>query len=125
MRIELDLITSVHPELPWKFDAEKSKINLEIGKVTTINYNVRNLSGKTNSGAAVFNYYPKYLGKYFNKINCFCYDLQTLKPGEEKQYSLVLFIDPKATKEIIAKKPKKVILQFTFFGKKEFKKIKN
>ena len=123
--IELDLITSVHPDLPWKFNVEKNKVNLEIGKVITINYNVKNLSKKTNSGVAAFSYYPKYLGKYFNKINCFCYDLQTLKPGEEKQYSLVLFVDPKATKEIIEKKPEKVILQFTFFSKNEFKKIKN
>ena len=60
-----------------------------------------------------------------NKLNCFCYDLQTLKPNEEREYSLALFIDPEATKDSKTRRVKDITIQFTFFDYKEYKKTEN
>ena len=52
------------------------------------------------------------LKDYMTKMNCFCYEKQTLKAGEKEKYALVLLVDPKVTKNI-----KEAIIQFVFFKK--------
>ena len=120
--INMRLITSVHPSLPWKFSAKEPNIKIKPGEVKTIEYIVENPSNKTTVGVATFQYYPKELGNYFTKLNCFCFDKQTLKAGENNKYSLVILIDPEVTKDSKTKDIKEVIMQFTFFDYEEFKK---
>ena len=120
--INVRLITSVHPSLPWKFSAKEPNLKIKPGEVKTIEYIVENPSNKTTFGVATFQYYPKELGNYFTKLNCFCFDKQTLKAGENNKYSLVILIDPEVTKDSKTKDIKEVIMQFTFFDYNEFKK---
>ena len=120
--INVRLITSVHPSLPWKFSAKEPYIKIKPGEVKTIEYIVENPSNKTTFGVATFQYHPKELGNYFTKLNCFCFDKQTLKAGENNKYSLVILIDPEVTKDSKTKDIKEVIMQFTFFDYDEFKK---
>ena len=120
--INIRLITTVHPSLPWKFSTNKPNIIIEPGEVKTIEYIVENPSNKTTFGVATFQYYPKELGNYFTKLNCFCFDKQTLKAGENNKYSLVILIDPEVTKDSKTKDIKEVIMQFTFFDYNKFKK---
>ena len=120
--INVRLITSVHPSLPWKFSAKEPNIKIKPGEVKTIEYIVENSSNKTTFGVATFQYHPKELGNYFTKLNCFCFDKQTLKAGENNKYSLVILIDPEVIKDSKTKDIKEVIMQFTFFDYDEFKK---
>ena len=120
--INVSLITSVHPSLPWKFSTKEPNIIIHPGKVKTIEYIVENPSNRTTFGVATFQYHPKELGNYFTKLNCFCFDKQTLKAGENNKYSLVILIDPEVTKDSKTKDIKEVIMQFTFFDYDEFKK---
>ena len=120
--INVRLITSVHPSLPWKFSAKEPNIKIKPGEVKTIEYIVENPSNKTTFGVATFQYHPKELGNYFTKLNCFCFDKQTLKAGENSKYSLVILIDPEVTKDSKTKDIKEVIMQFIFFDYDEFKK---
>ena len=120
--INVSLITSVHPSLPWKFSAKEPNIKIKPGEVKTIEYIVENPSDETTFGVATFQYHPKELGNYFTKLNCFCFDKQTLKAGENSKYSLVILIDPEVTKDSKTKDIKEVIMQFTFFDYEEFKK---
>ena len=110
--IKTKLITSVHKDLPFKFETEEENISIMPGEVKTINYTVKNLSDKNMSGLATFQVYPSELKDFITKMNCFCYEEQTLKGGEEERYSLVLLVDPKVTKNI-----KEAIIQFVFFKK--------
>ena len=120
--INVSLITSVHPSLPWKFSTKEPNIIIHPGKVKTIEYIVENPSNRTTFGVATFQYHPKELGNYFIKLNCFCFDKQTLKAGENSKYSLVILIDPEVTKDSKTKDIKEVIMQFIFFDYDEFKK---
>tara|TARA_B100001123_G_scaffold395017_1_gene476245 strand:- start:158 stop:604 length:447 start_codon:yes stop_codon:yes gene_type:complete len=110
--ISAKLITSVHKDLPFKFSTEEKNVLIVPGEVKTINYTVKNLSEKKVSGTATFQVYPNELKDFMTKMNCFCYEQQTLKGGEEEKYSLVLLVDPKVTKNI-----KEAIIQFVFFKK--------
>ena len=110
--IKVKLITSVHKDLPFKFETEEENITIVPGEVKTINYTVKNLSDKNMNGMATFQVYPCELKDFMTKMNCFCYEEQTLKGGEKEKYSLVLLVDPKVTKNI-----KEAIIQFVFFKK--------
>ena len=123
--ITINLLTNVHPDLPWNFKPLEPKISVRPGEVITIEYIVENLEDNKTTGIATFAYFPNQFGNYINKINCFCYDVRTLKPGEQDKYTLVFFIDPKVTKDSKTKNVKEVTIQFTFFDYKEYKENKS
>ena len=123
--ISINLLTSVHPKLSWNFKPVKSKIIVKPGEVTVIEYIVENLGDINTTGIATFAYFPNQFGNYVSKINCFCYDAQTLKPKQKDKFTLVLLIDPEVTKDSKTKDVKDVTIQFTFFDYKEYKKNKS
>ena len=120
--ITINLLTSVHPNLIWEFKAVKPKIFVKPGEVITVEYKVENLGNKETTGVATFAYFPNQYGAYISKINCFCYDAQTLKSKEKDKYSFVMFIDPEVTKDSKTKNVKEITIQFIFFDYKEYKK---
>ena len=120
--ISINLLTSVHPKLPWNFKPLISKIKIKPGEVTTVEYIVENLGNKETTGIATFVYFPNQFGNYISKINCFCYDAQTLKPNQKDKFTLILLIDPEVTKDSKTKNIKEATIQFTFFDYKEYKK---
>lgn len=110
--IKIKLITSVHKDLPFEFNSEENKLEIIPGEIKTINYSVQNISEKSMTGMATFQVYPSELKDYITKMNCFCYEEQTLKAGEKEKYALVLLVDPNVGKNI-----KEAIIQFIFFKK--------
>jgi len=120
--VTVNLLTSVHPNLSWSFKPLKPKLLIKPGDVTIVEYEVENLDNKESTGIATFQYFPKQYGTYINKINCFCYDAKTLKAKERDKYTIVMFIDPEATKDSKTKNVKEITIQFTFFDYREYKK---
>jgi len=123
--ISINLLTSVHPDLPWNFRPVEPKILVKPGEVTTVKYIVENLGNTETTGIATFVYFPNQFGKYISKINCFCYDAQTLKPKQKDKFTLILLIDPEVTKDSKTKGIKEATIQFTFFNYKDYKEKKS
>ncbi len=100
--------------LPWQFRPEKvtSKINLG-GRHIAI-YLARNTSNQPITGRATFNVVPEQAGKYFNKVQCFCFTEQTLQPGEEVRMPVVYFVDPKIIDDPDARNIEEITLSYTF-----------
>ena len=115
----------MHPKLSWSFHPAKPKILVKPGEVVTIEYEVENLSEEASTGIATFAYFPSEFGNYVNKINCFCYDAQNMKPNQKNKFVLVLLIDPEVTKDSKTKDIKEVTIQFTFFDYKDYKEKKS
>ena len=80
--------------LPWKFAPEKNQIEARLGDVVTVDYIVTNLVARETHGVAGYNVAPLNLGAYFQKINCFCFTDQTMKPGETRAMTVVFYVDP-------------------------------
>ena len=123
--ITINLLTNVHPDLPWNFKPLEPKISVRPGEVIVIEYLVENLEDNKTTGIATFAYFPNQFGNYINKINCFCYDAKTLKPKQKDKYTVVFLIDPKVTKDSKTKNVKEVTIQFTFFDYKEYNENKS
>ena len=98
--------------------------DLKPGEVHTVKFNVENPSNQTSSGSASFNVSPSSFGKYLNKIGCFCFEKQTLKPKEKQEFVLTFFLDPKVVDDNKTKDLSDVTLPFTFFASDFYEKDK-
>jgi cytochrome c oxidase assembly protein subunit 11 len=101
--------------LPWKFEPEKNQIQVKIGEVVTVYYTVTNESARTTTGQAAYNVAPLTVGKYFEKINCFCFTEQTMKPGETRQMPVVFYVDPSVLKDSDNDGLNTITLSYTFY----------
>ena len=101
--------------LPWKFEPEKTEIQVHIGEVTTVYYTVTNESARTTTGQAAYNVTPLTVGAYFEKINCFCFTEQTMKPGEKREMAVVFYVDPSIAKDHENDTLNTITLSYTFY----------
>ena len=108
----------------WRFYPEQNTLDLKPGEVHTVKFNVENPNKKASSGSASFNVSPSSFGKYLNKIGCFCFEKQTLKAGEKREFVLTFFLDPKVVDDNKTKNIADVTLSFTFFSSDYYKKDK-
>ena len=116
--------TNVHSTSDWIFYPEKNTIDLKPGEVHTVKFNVENPSNEVSSGSASFNVSPSPFGIYLNKIGCFCFEKQTLKPNEKQEFVLTFFLDPKVVDDNKTKNISDVTLSFTFFASDFYEKSK-
>jgi len=86
--------TDTAPDLPWEFKPEKREITMPIGRKSLINFKAENYTTTPVTGTAVYNVTPAKAGKYFRKIECFCFGEQLLNPGQKMDMPVVFFIDP-------------------------------
>ena len=113
MRIDFD--TNVSPKLPWKFAPENPSDLVAIGARDMAFFTATNTSDHAITGTATFNVSPAQAGKYFTKIQCFCFTQQTLKPGETARMPVIFFVDPKMLTDPDAVDIKTITLSYTFY----------
>jgi cytochrome c oxidase assembly protein subunit 11 len=101
--------------LPWKFEPEKPREIVTIGERELAFFTAKNLSAVPVTGRATFNVSPTQAGKYFTKIQCFCFTEQTLKPGEEVRMPVTFFVDPKFLTDEDANQISEITLSYTFY----------
>ena len=111
--------SNVAPGLPWKFEPEKTEIQLRIGEVTTVYYTVTNQSARTTAGQAAYNVAPLTVGSYFQKINCFCFTEQHLAPGEKREMAVVFYVDQAFAKDSENDGVNTITLSYTFYPVKD------
>jgi cytochrome c oxidase assembly protein subunit 11 len=106
---------NVHPGLPWRFEPEQNTVSVAPGAQTKIFYRATNLSARTIRAQAAYNVSPDQVGKYFKKIQCFCFTEQTLKPGQTVDMPVIFFVDPKFTKDDDTRQVHEITLSYTFY----------
>jgi len=114
-QISVRFDANTQPGLPWKFEPVQRVVRVAPGAKTQILYRAENLSDRTITGQAVFNVSPDQAGKYFNKIACFCFTEQTLKPHQKVDMPVVFFVDPKMLDDPDANTVSEITLSYTFY----------
>ena len=114
-KIAIRFDSNVAGGLPWKFEPEQTEIELRIGEVTTVYYNVINQSARTTTGQAAYNVTPLTIGAYFQKINCFCFTEQTMAPGEKREMPVVFYVDPSIADDHENDGLTTITLSYTFY----------
>jgi cytochrome c oxidase assembly protein subunit 11 len=95
---------------PWDFRPAQRSLEVHPGEMTTVMYEFRNLQNRTMAAQAIPSYAPQQSMAYFHKLECFCFNEYTLKPGESRQWPVVFVIDPKLPKDVAT-----ITLSYTFF----------
>jgi cytochrome c oxidase assembly protein subunit 11 len=114
-KISVRFDSNVAGGLPWKFEPEKTEIEVQIGQVVTVYYTVTNQSARETTGQAAYNVAPLTVGSYFEKINCFCFTEQTMAPGEKRQMPVVFYVDPSIAKDRDNDTLNTITLSYTFY----------
>ncbi|HZT26425.1 MAG TPA: cytochrome c oxidase assembly protein [Pseudolabrys sp.] len=107
--------SNVAPGLPWKFMPEQNEIKLHIGEVATVHYKVINEAAREITAQASYNVSPPTVGGYFDKINCFCFTQQTMKPGETREMTVVFYVDPAIANDRDQDVLNTITLSYTFY----------
>ena len=107
--------SNVAAGLPWKFQPEQNEIKVHIGEVTTVHYKVVNEAAREITAQASYNVSPPTIGAYFDKINCFCFTQQTMKPGETREMTVVFYVDPAIVKDHEQDDLNTITLSYTFY----------
>ena len=74
-----------------------------------------NHSAASVTARAVYNVTPAKIGIYFDKLQCFCFNNQTLGPGESVDMGVVFFVDPDLLNDPDTREVRAITLSYTMF----------
>ncbi len=114
-RITVAFDSNVAKGLPWKFRPEVRSETIEIGGRDMAFFTATNTAATATAGTATFNVQPAAAGKYFKKIQCFCFTQQTLKPGETQRMPVIFYVDPAILNDPDARDIETITLSYTFY----------
>lgn len=102
-------------DLPFAFTAEQTAQEVKIGETKLAFFKVRNTSNRAITARAIYNVVPEQAGPYFQKLQCFCFEDQTIAAGATVDMPVLYYIDPKYADDINTKGKPEVTLSYTFF----------
>jgi len=95
---------------PWRFKPHMNHIEVHPGELVHVEYDLVNLESRAMAGQAIPSYAPMQSGRYFQKLECFCFEQQVLQAGETRKFPVVFFIDPDLPRDV-----NQITLSYTFF----------
>jgi cytochrome c oxidase assembly protein subunit 11 len=113
MLVRFNATTS--PGLPWRFQPGEGSATVKLGEDRMAFYVGRNLGDRAVTGVATYNVTPEKVGRFFHKTQCFCFDEQTLTPGQEMQFPLSFWVDPAIASDPDTRDVREITLSYTFF----------
>jgi cytochrome c oxidase assembly protein subunit 11 len=113
MHVSFD--ANVDRALPWSFTPVDRVVEVKIGETGLAFFKASNNSDAPIKGTAVFNVVPELAGRYFTKIECFCFKEQTLAAGASVEMPVTFFVDPKIVEDEDTKNIDEITLSYTFY----------
>ena len=107
--ITVELDANTH-DLAWRFQPTVKYVTVHPGELKTVEYEIVNVRQAAVTGQAVPSYGPPRAGEYFHKLECFCFQQQTLAPGEVRRMPVTFVVDAKLPKDLNS-----IALSYTFF----------
>jgi cytochrome c oxidase assembly protein subunit 11 len=101
--------------LEWKFTPTQRSLKIHPGQSTLAFYTVENLTDKAITGVSTYNVTPQQVGQYFNKVQCFCFEEQRLRPREKIDMPVFFYIDPEYATDRRVDHINTITLSYTFF----------
>lgn len=105
----------VSARVPWRFTPLQSEIVILPGETALAFYLAENRCDEPITGIATYNIAPAKAAIYFNKVQCFCFDEQRLKPNEELDMPVFFYIDPEFADDPNMTDVSDITLSYTFF----------
>ena len=113
--ISIRFDSNIDRDVPWSFEPEKTTKVVKIGERYMAFFIAKNNSDKPVTGQASYNVEPEQTAPFFNKIQCFCFTEQTLKPHEEVRMPVTFYVDPAILNDPDARDITEITLSYTFY----------
>jgi cytochrome c oxidase assembly protein subunit 11 len=110
---------NVDHTLPWTFAPVQQTMDVKIGDTALAFFKASNNSASPVTGRAIFNVSPELAGRYFTKIECFCFKQQTLDAGQTVEMPVTFYVDPKFVEDEDTKDISEITLSYTFYRSDE------
>jgi cytochrome c oxidase assembly protein subunit 11 len=101
--------------MPWQFRPARNTVSVHPGETNLAFYEASNPTDRPITGTATFNVSPPSVGGYFVKIDCFCFQEQTLAPGESVRMPVTFYVDPAIDDDAETRGIRTITLSYTFF----------
>jgi cytochrome c oxidase assembly protein subunit 11 len=108
VRVQFD--GTVNSKLPWAFAPKQMEMDVHPGQQYEALYVARNLSRQSMVAKASPSIAPNNASGFFGKTECFCFTLQTLKPGEERLMPVRFIVNPSLPADVST-----ITLSYTFY----------
>jgi cytochrome c oxidase assembly protein subunit 11 len=106
---------NTQPNLPWRFEPVAPSVELRLGEEGVAFYQARNIADRPATGVSTYNVTPEVVGKYFHKTACFCFEEQTLAPGQQADMPLAFWVDPRIAEDPNTRGIRTITVSYTFF----------
>ena len=106
--------------MPWRFVPTQKSVRVRPGETTLAFFTARNKSTRDVTGVATYNVQPNKAGSHFNKVQCFCFEEQRLRAGEEVDMPVFFYLDPEFASDPAMADVNDIILSYTFFRSDDF-----
>ncbi|MBY0361907.1 MAG: cytochrome c oxidase assembly protein [Phreatobacter sp.] len=113
--VDIRFDSNIGAGLPWRFQVDTTRHAIKAGETHTMTYRVTNMADVPVTGMATYNVAPYETGRFFNKLECFCFTEQTLAPGESREFTVVYFVDPAIVDDPSARTANTITLSYTFY----------
>lgn len=110
--------SNVDPNMPWRFEPVQREVSVRLGEEKLIYFRATNRSQRSIVGTATYNVTPERTAGWFNKVQCFCFTEQLLKPGQSVDMPVVFFVDPDMDKDRRYADINTITLSYTFYEAK-------
>ncbi|QTN19492.1 cytochrome c oxidase assembly protein [Brevundimonas sp. AJA228-03] len=101
--------------LPMTFRAEQVTQRVRIGETGLAYFDVTNTSDQPILARAAYNVVPETTGAYFQKLQCFCFDDQTIAAGETLKFPVQYFVAPELATDAETRGVQEITLSYTFY----------
>jgi cytochrome c oxidase assembly protein subunit 11 len=113
--ITVNFDSNLDPKLDFYFKPEQRYIVIKPGENAIVFYKLKNLSDKDIYATALYNVTPNKVGKFFYKIQCFCFEEQLIKAHEEQILPVSFYIDPLLEDDVTLKEVNEITLSYIFY----------
>lgn len=108
--VVVQFVATNNGSMPWEFAPREYSVKVHPGESRAVQFYARNPTKRDMVAQAVPNVTPNNAAQYLNKTECFCFNQQPLRAGEEADMPLVFFIDPKLPESVNT-----ITLSYTLF----------
>ncbi|KNC55610.1 cytochrome c oxidase assembly protein COX11 [Thecamonas trahens ATCC 50062] len=105
--------------MPWKFVPTQREIRIVPGQTVLACFTATNNTDEPMIGIATYNVTPQKTGKYFHKVQCFCFEEQRLNPREEVDMPVFFYVDPSIVDDPRMDDVNLITLSYTFFKSRD------
>jgi cytochrome c oxidase assembly protein subunit 11 len=113
--IKIRFDASLNHDMPWEFKPVVREMELRIGETGLAYFEAYNPTDRPIAGQPAYNVTPYEAGGFFNKIECFCFTEQVLRPGERVDMPVSFYVDPEIISDRDAKYTHTITLSYTFY----------